>query len=366
MGSLEEDHLVRVLPWMFVLFVLADFTGCGRGSHHPAYVTLANDDQVIGYSIFNNTGNLRAIAGSPFATGVSPFGVVALPSKQFVYVANSGESTISLFKASGNGALKEVTPRTNVGLRPQSLTIDSSGNFLFVGSVGANTITTFSIDSGSGALAQVGVPISTESPSVLKVPSSGNFLYVANSNTSTITAYSIGSNGSLTQIAGSPFAVGNNPSSIVFDSSGSRMYVSNLGSGTFSEFKVNSSSGFLTPFAGSPFTVNTANPVVTPTTPISIALDSSGQYLYVACANSNNIFGYSVNGQGIPAEISGSPFTATAPTFLLLDSSGKFLYASDQTDKRISLYTIDTSNGSLGGPAFFGTGTAPTGMFILP
>jgi 6-phosphogluconolactonase (cycloisomerase 2 family) len=362
--SLEEDHLVRVLPWMFVLFVLASSAGCGSRSHHPAYVTLANDNQVIGYSVFNSTGTLRAIAGSPFPTGVSPFGVVALPSRQFVYVANSGESTISLFKASSTGALSEVTPRTNVGLRPVSLATDSNGSFLFVGSAGANTVTTFSIDSASGALTQVGAPISTESPGVLKVPTSGNFLYVGNSNTATISAYSFGSSGSLTQIAGSPFPVGNGPSSIVFDSSASRMYVANLGSGTFSEFKVTSNSGFLTPVPGSPFTVNTASPVITPTTPISLALDSSGQFLYVACFNSNNIFGYSINGQGIPTQISGSPFNATAPSFLLLDTSGKFLYAGDQTDKRISLYTIDTSNGSLQGPAFYGTGTAPTGMFI--
>jgi len=349
---------------MSVLVVLVSSTGCGSRSHHPAYVTLANDNQVIAYSVTNGSGLLRAVAGSPFVTGVSPFGVVVLPSKKFVYVANAGENTISLFKASNTGALAEVMPRTNVGLRPVSIAADSSGSLLFVGSVGTNTVTAFTIDSGSGALAQVGVPIATESPALVKVPPSGNFLYVANSTTSTITAYSFTSGGALTQMAGSPFPVGNNPSSMVFDSSGSRMYVANLGSGTFSEFKVTSSSGFLTPVPGSPFTVNTANPVITPTTPISLALDSSGQFLYVACFNSNNIFGYSINGQGIPTQISGSPFASTAPSFVLLDTSGKFLYAGDQTDKEIVLFTIDPSNGALAGPAFYGTGTAPTNMFI--
>jgi 6-phosphogluconolactonase (cycloisomerase 2 family) len=65
--------------------------------------------------------------------------------------------------------------------------------------------------------------------------------------------------------------------------------------------------------AGSPF--------ATGTTPVSLATDTSGQYLYIANQGSNNITEFSIDATtGFPTVITGSPISAgTAPLFLVPD-----------------------------------------------
>src|SRR5438105_14432793 len=116
--------------------VVASLAGCSGGSSHTAYVTLTGADQVAGYYVNNDSGNLSSMPGSPFAAGIGPSSIYVHPSKKFAYLANSGEATISLFTVSKkNGGLVEVLPRTPTGAQPQSLAIDSGGQFLFVGNV---------------------------------------------------------------------------------------------------------------------------------------------------------------------------------------------------------------------------------------
>ncbi len=102
---------------------------------------------------------------------------------------------------------------------------------------------------------------------------SGNFLYVTNSNTSfqappttgpidgSIYAFSINSGtGALTQLPGSPFATGINPSSIVLDPTGSWAYWTSTSSTTgvplaqIIGYSVNASSGVLSPLSWTPWT----------------------------------------------------------------------------------------------------------------
>src|SRR6266498_827115 len=60
---------------------------------HLAYV--AAGQNVFAFRISNSSGNALGVVGSPFLAGASPSSVVVLPSKQFAYVANQGEDTIS-------------------------------------------------------------------------------------------------------------------------------------------------------------------------------------------------------------------------------------------------------------------------------
>ena len=80
-----------------------------------------------------DTGDLKAVLGSPFSGGTSPISIAVHPSGKFLYTANQGGNDISLYKVnSSTGELTEVLPRTPAGLNPTSLAMDSGGGLLFV------------------------------------------------------------------------------------------------------------------------------------------------------------------------------------------------------------------------------------------
>src|ERR1700757_3921392 len=106
----EEFILFKVFSLSLILGAIAGLAGCSVGPSHTSYVTLTGADAVSGYYVNNDSGKLVSIPGSPFAAGIGPSSIAAHPSKQFVYVANSGEGTVSLFRVDKrNGALVEVT-----------------------------------------------------------------------------------------------------------------------------------------------------------------------------------------------------------------------------------------------------------------
>jgi len=132
------------------------------------------------------------------------------------------------------------------------------------------------------------------------------FLYVANSGSNDVSVFSIDvASGRLTPIAGSPFAAGKQPSSVIVVSSW--VYVANAGDNTVSAFTWNPTTGALTPVAASPFPVgNTPGEFVSVTTDLSHS--SSGMLLYVANQGSNNVSAFVVDSNGQLRAVAGSPF----------------------------------------------------------
>jgi DNA-binding beta-propeller fold protein YncE len=91
---------------------------------------------------------------------------------------------------------------------------------------------------------------------LLAAPLRGQFAYVANFESNNVSAYSIdGSNGTLTPIPGSPFAAGSNPISVAVDPTGKFAYVANFVGSAYSI----GSNGALTPIPGSPFAVTNSS-----------------------------------------------------------------------------------------------------------
>ena len=83
---------------------------------------------------------------------------------------------------------------------------------------------------------------------------SGRFVYVANAGAgaNNISAYRIAEDGALTPVAGSPFPTEIEPVSVAIDLSGRFVYVANVGSNNISAYRI-VKDGALTPVAGSPF-----------------------------------------------------------------------------------------------------------------
>lgn len=123
--------------------------------------------------------------------------------------------------------------------------------------------------------------------------------------------------------------------------------------GTVHSYSVNSSSGALTEVPGSPFNAGL--------TPIQLAVDPSGRFVYVANSQSDDITAFSVDAStGTLTPLPGSPFpigtqpSGQQPIALAIDPTGRFLYVSTDTniggevpDYNVYEYTIDSLAGVL-------------------
>jgi DNA-binding beta-propeller fold protein YncE len=327
---------------------------------------------VSGYTIDSTSGALTEITGlnaSPFTVPVPagsqpvlPVSVAVDPSGKFAYVANQ-----ILFSASGNvtgftinsttGALTAIdsslgNPITT-GSFPVSVAVDPKGKFVYVANNGSNNVSGYTINSTTGALTEItglnASPFTAGSqPTSVAVDPSGKFVYVANAGSNTVSGFSIDpstpSTGALTLLGN--FSLGNfatNPRSVAVDPSGQFVYVANLGTGNVSGFTI-ASNGALTLIAGSPFTVpGGGGPRPVRPQPRSVAVDPSGKFVYVASQNKNTVSGFTITpGTGVLTAFTGSPFTAGSfPAFVAVDPSGKFVYVANFQSNNVSGYTID-------------------------
>src|SRR5205823_4847973 len=100
---------------------------------------------------------------------------------------------------------------------------------------------------------------------------------------------------------------------------------------------------FGNPSSGSPTPLGSAQ---AGTTPIGLAIDPTGTYLYAANFGDNSISAYTIGGDGL-ALIQGFPLgeTYSAPRALFIDKSGKYLYVANLGSANLSAYGIGTDGG---------------------
>ncbi len=119
------------------------------------------------------------------------------PSGQFLYVANAGDNTISVYdiiqSAPSTGALTAMGTAGTNGVRPLSVAVDPSGRFAYAVNIcGSDSscnnfygnVTAFTIASSSastpGALTAIGTVDTGSDPYAVTVDPSGHFAYVVN------------------------------------------------------------------------------------------------------------------------------------------------------------------------------------------
>jgi 6-phosphogluconolactonase len=294
-------------------------------------------------------------------------------ARTFLYL--SALDDISGFDIATSGT---PTSFQNVSGPNQSIGIvaDPSAKFLYVSDFGNAAVHAFTINSSTGVLSSVsGSPFSAGSPpdaGGIAIDPNTKFLYVTLMNSGAVAGFSINATtGALTSIAGSPFPAGNAPVQAIVDSSGKFLYVSNLNDsqGSISAYNIDPTSGVLTPIPGSPFPTQTNFPG-----PAGLAIGGDGKFLYVGMAGTatanNVISGFSIaSNSGVLTQLTGSPFTAgNSPLGLATDSTGKFLFAANGQDDTLSAFSIDLSSGALapvlGSP--FATHTAPVAVALDP
>jgi 6-phosphogluconolactonase (cycloisomerase 2 family) len=145
------------------------------------YVTNTTDNALSGYSIIN--GTLSPLSLSTSATGTTPMGATIDPSGQFLYVANSGDNTVSAYSISffenfQGGDLAAVTGSPfAAGNAPAAVVAEPSGKFLYVANSGGSSISAYSINNSTGVLTPITGTFTTgSSPDSLSVSNDGKFL----------------------------------------------------------------------------------------------------------------------------------------------------------------------------------------------
>src|ERR1700753_3128634 len=80
-------------------------TSCGGGTVGYMWVLGTKYNQIAGFKVDNNTGNLTATVGSPYTSGGSnPTMIVVKPGERYVYVLNVGSSSVVTDPNSANMA----------------------------------------------------------------------------------------------------------------------------------------------------------------------------------------------------------------------------------------------------------------------
>ena len=212
---------------------------------------------ISAYSVDQNTGSLTPVSGSPFTVPI--------------------DQSKSTFPGPGTMPRSVTVHGTSSGQQA-----------LYVADSFQNDIWAYDIDAATGTLAlTTASPYSVPgSPFSLMAQTGGQFIYASNQNpnnpsTGSVAGYSIDAfTGFLTAIPGSPVVAGPVPVSVAVEPAGRFVYTANQGSymnnyaGTVSAYSTDAHSGALTPVPGSPFAVGQEP---TSVTVIAVSPANSGQ-----------------------------------------------------------------------------------------
>jgi 6-phosphogluconolactonase (cycloisomerase 2 family) len=352
-----------------------------------AYVANNGSNDVSAFKI-EATGALTEIdqngatPGTTVAAGTQPVTVATDLSGRFAYVANSKSIDVWAYSINGaNGALSKINDTGAVAPPSDSvllgLAMDPSAKFAYVLLLSSlfNPIDIFEIDSSAGSITFEGEGVDRvlDNFEFATVDPSGRFLYLTSGGQSVnglgdIWGFTVNpGTGALTDVPGSPLSISTdlNPNLPTADPSGRFMYVPNRGSNDVSAFKIDAATGALTEIDQNGAAPGTT--VAAGLGPVSVAVDPSGRFAYVANLNSNDVSGYTIAPGGGLIPIDAHPNTAgtqnfpagTNPNSIAVDPSGRFLYVTNGGSENVSAYSIE-SDGTLteipGSPFHAGVG----------
>lgn len=196
--------------------------------------------------ILNTQSTIGGVGTTYFKTGTAS--KLLRQSGACLFAVNA-DNSISPFSFASGGQLANTTTTTFSTIASNITSLNGNGSYLIItdGGVGGNNrILPFTIASGCTLTAFSGGNTNnltgTDDPEYSFIDNSGKYLYVLNSTTaktvtgtpySSISAFTINTSGGfLSPIAGSPYNVGSGPVCMVEDPSNQYLYVSNRNDGT--------------------------------------------------------------------------------------------------------------------------------------
>jgi 6-phosphogluconolactonase len=343
------------------------------------YTTGSQYNQISGFRIDNNLGQLTPVPNSPFASGgVNPIKALTANAGKFLYVLNAGcggtsqiacpsgtaagesGANISLFTIGGQGAVSFQAAYTSQGNAPISIQTDSSGTHLFVldSTVTDPTTCPYYVPGNSATICGDITSFNID-------PNTGRLSLITNQGVK---------NGNGTNL--SYFPVGSGPINFYVAPSNSFIYTIETGSGTSANdpfqavFVYANSSGQLT--------LSQNTPIPTGATQLSYIYISAKNNVYLIDAQNGTtpgqILPYTIGTNGALQSLVGGQVansgTVANPGPMIVDHQGKFLYLTNagpnltatSEASSVSAYFIDPTTSRLTPLATsvpFGSGSSP-------
>ena len=98
---------------------------------------------------------MTAVAGSPVSTGSSPQALAVAPAGGFLYATNvTSQNDISTYSIAAGGALT-LSSTVGSGTEPLSIVADPLGQFVYAANNGSGNVSVFSVDASTGTLTRV-------------------------------------------------------------------------------------------------------------------------------------------------------------------------------------------------------------------
>jgi len=326
------------------------------------YVANASVNTVAGFAV--GTGTLSAVANSPYGLPFSPAAAAVNPANTILFV--SGPGYIYAYSIGSGGALTLLNQNLAVGADVVAMDISPDGQWL-IGLDGNNvTLDEFAINSTNGALTgptYIGLSV-TGAPSLsVKVAPNGGYVFVALGRAGDL-VYTFNTTLGTFGTSPLPLSTGSSLASdnaLAVSANSTYLYIARSGTGGgLAVYTISGPNGALASVAGSPFAVGNQ--------PYAVALNSAGTDVYVANRLDSAISGFSIASNGVPAALGGSPYTSgSSVTALAADKSGSYLLAASAGGSPdLTMYSFDSGTaGKLDFATSISTGTDPTGPVAI-
>lgn len=271
-------------------------------------------DQVRAFTFDPKLGQLTDL-GSPVASGGGgPTHVSIDALGKWVFAANYGGGTASVFPILGSGAVGAASDTVSPGAKAHLAISNPSGGFVFVPALGANVIAQYKLDQGTGKLSPNGTasPPANAGPRHLAFRPDQKFAYGINETASTMTTYAFDlgtgklSAGATVSTLPGNFSGANTCAEVVVHPNGAFVYGSNRGHDSIVTFAADKGTGALSLVGHVPTGGKT---------PRSFALDPSAKLLFAANQGSGTVAAFTIGPNGMPVA-SGAPVAVTSPTFV--------------------------------------------------
>jgi 6-phosphogluconolactonase len=310
--------------------------------------------------------------GSPYG---SAGGLKQTADGRYLLATDPASNQISVLRVKPDGALQLADVESSHGTAPVSIAIHGSLVYVANGGAGGSNYAGFRLNAGGHLQPIAGstyaLPDSAMPGHILISPDGQRLVGTRvgpGSGPSFLDAFRIGADGRLTAAPGSPYAAQRiGPFGATFSTTnGDQLFVSNAhdgaGAGSVSVYDV-AADGSLTAIAGSPFADNQ-------TAPCWVAMSPDGSALFAVNTAVPSISRYTVAADGTLTLVTpATPFanpTGLRPFDTAVSPDGRFLYVVDAGVAKVSAFAVaGTSLTELAGsPVSIPGGAAPFGIVV--
>jgi 6-phosphogluconolactonase len=356
---------LMVLTGCGPFFITPTNSGGGTGggaSGNVTYVINTVTNTVSGFTV--GTGTLTNAPGMPFALGYTPQAEVVTIPNTVLYVAGPG--AIYAYFINSDGSLSvPAAGAAQVIEFALSLDVSPDGNWLIALDGTTTQLDIYQINKSTGGLVLSStVPFSIPNAQVLgkmvKVAPNGELIFASlGTGGDLVFTFNTANGATVLSQTLAPISTQTSENGLAIDSTTTHLFIARSGlNGGLAEYTIGTN-GALTSVTGSPFAAGAQ--------PLSVALDPSNTYAYVANGTDATISGYTV-GNGVAVPLAGSPYASGASVrALTLDKTGKYLLAAAFAGAPdLTMYSISaTVAGGLNQTSTTQTGTDPAGAWAV-